>query len=148
MEQRGMWPYPKGCQQPPQAGRSKGRRSSRASGGNMAFGLDYLATRTMTESISDVFSHQVCGNWLQQLKETNITSKHVKGFVLFKNIPEKIFINWCFSHVVIVPPTKDFSIIWFYTKNVTMYFWTTANGQSRIIINLGSHPLNSIIRTS
>lgn len=30
----------------------------------MAFGLDYLATRTMTESISDVFSHQVCGNWL------------------------------------------------------------------------------------
>lgn len=64
MEQREMWPYPKGCQQPPQAGRSKGRRSSRASGGNLAFGLEYLATRTMRESISDVFSHQVCGNWL------------------------------------------------------------------------------------
>lgn len=50
----------------------------------MALDFGHLATTTMREYISDMLGHLVCGNLLQQPKETNGTRKHFKVFCTIK----------------------------------------------------------------
>lgn len=67
-------PQAKECQPPPEAGRDKGQILSTVPGGNATLAFRLLASSTVTEYISLVLGHQVCGNLLPRSQETKSPS--------------------------------------------------------------------------